>query len=44
MNQHVNNTRYVDWFMNQFPVEKHRRQMLGDLLGITTPRLSRRRS
>ena len=32
MNQHVNNTRYVDWFMNQFPVEKHRRQMLGDLL------------
>ena len=32
MNQNVNNTRYVDWFMNQFPVEKHRRQMLGDLL------------
>ena len=32
MNQHVNNTRYVDWFMNQFPVEKHRRQMLSDLL------------
>ena len=32
VNGHVNNTRYVDWFMNQFPVEKHRRQMLGDLL------------
>ncbi|MCI6039607.1 MAG: thioesterase [Clostridiales bacterium] len=32
MNQHVNNTRYVDWFMNQFPMEKHQRQMLSDLL------------
>lgn len=32
MNQHVNNTRYIDWFMNQIPVEWHRTHMLGDLL------------
>lgn len=32
MNLHVNNTRYVDWFMNQFPVERHRRQMVSELL------------
>ncbi len=32
MNEHVNNTRYVDWFMNQFPIERHRSQTLSDLL------------
>lgn len=32
MNGHVNNTRYIDWFMNQFSVERHERQMVTDLL------------
>ena len=32
MNGHVNNTRYVDWFMNQFPLEKHKREELARLL------------
>lgn len=32
MNGHVNNTRYIDWFMNQFPVEHHRQKQLSDLL------------
>ncbi len=25
MNGHVNNTRYVDWFMNQFPADWHQK-------------------
>lgn len=32
MNGHVNNTRYVDWFMNGFSIEKHRSAQLCDLL------------
>lgn len=32
MNGHVNNTRYVDWFMNRFPVEKHQKALLHELL------------
>lgn len=32
MNAHVNNTRYVDWFMNQFAPERHKKQMVSDLL------------
>lgn len=32
MNGHVNNTRYVDWFMNRFSIEKHRREELARLL------------
>lgn len=32
MNGHVNNTRYVDWFMNQFAPERHAKQMVSDLL------------
>lgn len=32
MNGHVNNTRYIDWYMNLFPYEKHERETLRDLL------------
>ena len=32
MNRHVNNTRYVDWFMNQFPYERHERAVVSELL------------
>lgn len=32
MNGHVNNTRYVDWFCDQFPCDRHRGRMLVDLL------------
>ncbi|MDD3334261.1 MAG: thioesterase [Eubacteriales bacterium] len=32
MNRHVNNTKYIDWFMNRFPTERHDREELADLL------------
>ncbi|MEG1891254.1 MAG: thioesterase [Clostridia bacterium] len=32
VNGHVNNTRYLDWFCNQFPYERHAREELCDLL------------
>ncbi|MEG0269439.1 MAG: thioesterase [Clostridia bacterium] len=32
MNCHVNNTRYADWFMNRFPIEKHAHETLCDFL------------
>lgn len=31
MNRHINNTRYVDWFCDRFPIEKHRREMISDM-------------
>lgn len=32
MNRHVNNTRYIDWFMDRFPYEKHQQEELKRLL------------
>lgn len=32
MNGHINNTRYVDWFCDRFPCERHERLMIADLL------------
>ncbi|NLO85575.1 MAG: hypothetical protein GX096_09135 [Clostridiales bacterium] len=32
MNGHVNNTRYVDWFMNAIPLEKHAQEQITNLL------------
>lgn len=32
MNRHVNNTRYIDWFMDSFPYEHHQRRELSQIL------------
>ena len=32
MNGHVNNTRYIDWYMNRFPCARHQREEAAELL------------
>lgn len=32
MNGHVNNTRYIDWYMNRFPCERHQNEEVAELL------------